>query len=246
MNQKTILIIGAKSDLAIAVAYKFAKEGFNIQLAGRQIDDLSEMRADIKFRFNVNVSMFELDILNLVSFENFFKDLNTMPDIALCAVGLLGNQQKDQKNIDQTSLVMKTNFEAPAIFLGLLANIFEERKFGTIIGISSVAGERGRGSNYIYGSAKSGFTAFLSGLRNRLHPSNVRVISIIPGFIATKMTKNLELPSLLTANTNKLANKIYIVYCKGGSDIIFYKYIWTFIMMIIRLLPEKIFKKLNL
>ena len=246
MTQKTILIIGAKSDVAIAVAYKFAKEGFNIQLAGRQIDDLSDMRADINFRFNVNVSLFELDILDFASFENFFKDLNTMPDLALCAVGLLGNQLKDQKNIEQTSLVMKTNFEAPAIFLGLLGNIFEERKFGTIIGISSVAGERGRGSNYIYGSAKSGFTAFLSGLRNRLHPSNVRVISIIPGFIATKMTKDLELPGLLTANPKKLANRIYIGYSKGGANIIFYKRIWAFFMLIIRLLPEKIFKKLEL
>src|ERR1700709_2942426 len=100
---------------------------------------------------------------------------------------------------------MRTNYEGPALILGMFAERFLKRGAGSIIGISSVAGDRGRGSNYIYGSAKAGFSAFLSGLRNRLASKGVHVITVKPGFVDTKMTEGMNLPSLLTAQPEEVA-----------------------------------------
>ena len=122
---------------------------------------------------------------------------------------------------------------------------FEKRGKGIIVGMSSVAGDRGRGSNYIYGSSKSGFTSYLSGLRNRLNKSSVKVITVKPGFIKTKMTSHLELPKILTASPYDISNDI-INSIKKGKNIIYSKWFWNWIMLIIKVIPESIFKKLNL
>jgi short-subunit dehydrogenase len=114
-----------------------------------------------------------------------------------------------------------------------------------IIGISSVAGERGRQSNYFYGSSKAGFTAFLSGLRNRLSRKNIQVITIIPGFVNTKMIKNINTPKFLTSEPKDIANKIYKA-TQRNQDIVFSNYKWSLIMQFIKLIPEKIFKRLKL
>ncbi|SVC57263.1 uncharacterized protein METZ01_LOCUS310117, partial [marine metagenome] len=142
-------------------------------MAARNSSELDAVVSDLKIRYEINVSAYELDILKYETFTDFIDSLGCLPDIALCAVGILGNQTDDEKNFSNSSLVMRTNYEGPSLLLGEIANRFEMRGSGSIIGISSVAGDRGRASNYIYGSAKSGFTAFLSGLRNRLHKSNV-------------------------------------------------------------------------
>jgi short-subunit dehydrogenase len=119
------------------------------------------------------------------------------------------------------------------------------RKSGTIIGISSVAGERGRMSNYLYGSAKAGFTAYLSGLRNRLFHTGVHVMSVQPGFVYTRMTESLTLPPLLTAKPEQVAADIYKA-AAGGKNVIYTKWFWRYIMLIIKSIPEFMFKKLKL
>ena len=140
-------------------------------------------------------------------------------------------------------LVMRTNYEGPALLLGEIANYFEIRGNGSIIGISSVAGDRGRASNYIYGSAKSGLTTFLSGLRNRLHKSNVKVLAVLPGFVKTKMTSHMKLPTAITSNPEKIASLIYKF--RNKSKII-YLSPWKVIMIIIKCIPEFLFKKLSI
>ena len=116
---------------------------------------------------------------------------------------------------------------------------------GTIVGISSIAGERGRATNYVYGSAKAGFTAFLSGLRNRLSSKGVNVITILPGFVATKMTEKMNLPKLLVITPKKMADVIInAVYKK--KDIAFSMPIWIIIKLIVNFIPERFFKKLML
>ena len=155
----------------------------------------------------------------------------------------MGNQKSDENNLSNSALVIRTNYEGPSLFLGEIANHFEKRGYGSIIGISSVAGERGRASNYIYGSAKSGFTAFLSGLRNRLHKSNVNVLSVLPGFVNTKMTHDLTLPRFVTAKVEKIANLIFI---KKRQSKTIYIFPWKFIMLIILSIPETLFKRLKL
>ncbi len=242
-TNKTILIIGAKSDIALAVAHKFASEGYNLQLAARNSSELDIVVNDLKTRYEINVSTYELDIMKYETFSNFIDSIDCLPDIALCAVGILGNQIDDEKNLSNSALVIRTNYEGPALLLGEIANYFEIRGNGSIIGISSVAGDRGRASNYIYGSSKSGFTTFLSGLRNRLYRSNVNVLTVLPGFVKTKMTDHLELSSLITSSVEKIANITYKNYKKSK---IVYVFPWMIIMKLISFIPEYIFKRLSI
>ena len=121
----------------------------------------------------------------------------------------------------------------------------EQRGSGTIIGVSSVAGERGRASNYIYGSAKAGFTAFLSGLRNRLRKSGVTVITVKPGYVRTRMTEGLNLPAVLTADPDELARAIRNAHRKKRL-VVYYRPIWRLIMFVIRCLPESVFTRMRL
>jgi decaprenylphospho-beta-D-erythro-pentofuranosid-2-ulose 2-reductase len=240
---ETLLVIGATSDIAVSAAHQYASNGYNLQLAARNKDDLDSTINDIKIRYRVKVSTFQLDILDYESFEKFIDSLNPLPDIILCAVGFLGNQGHAQKDIFESTKIIRTNFEGPSLFLNEMANKFEERGKGTIIGISSVAGERGRSSNYIYGSGKAGFTAFLSGLRNRLSKSGINVMTVIPGYVDTRMTQGLNLPPLLTSSPKILSYKIFT---RMGHNVIYCSRRWYMIMFVIRLIPESIFKKLNI
>jgi decaprenylphospho-beta-D-erythro-pentofuranosid-2-ulose 2-reductase len=155
------------------------------------------------------------------------------------------DQADNELDISSTIRVMRSNYEGPASILSILANKFEARGNGTLVGISSVAGERGRASNYVYGSAKAGFTAFLSGLRNRLAKKGVHVVTVLPGFIATKMTDGLDLPVKLTARPEELATCIEKAIIKK-KNIIYVKPIWEIIMMVIRNIPERVFKGLKI
>lgn len=242
-KNETILIIGAKSDIALAVAHKFASEGYNLQLAARNSSDLDLVVKDIIIRFDIKVSTYELDILKYDTFRDVINSLDCLPNFVFCAVGKLGNQKDDEKNIIKSSLMIRTNFEGPALLLGEIAESFKKRGSGSIIGISSVAGCRGRGSNYIYGSAKSGFSNYLSGLRNRLHESNINVLTVLPGFVNTKMTVGLQLPELITSTTEKISNLVFKKRKKSG---IIYPFPWRWIMLIIKIIPETIFLKLKL
>ena len=140
---------------------------------------------------------------------------------------------------------MRSNYEGPAAILSVFADLFEARGSGTIVGISSVAGDRGRATNYIYGSAKAGFTAFLSGLRNRLARKGVHVLTVLPGFVATRMTEQLDLPKALTAEPKEVALAIERAV-KGKRNTIYVRPVWALIMLIIRSIPEAIFKRLRL
>ena len=128
-------------------------------------------------------------------------------------------------------LMIKTNYLGLVSIFGEIANRMEKRGSGTIIGVSSVAGDRGRASNYIYGSAKAGFAAFLSGLRNRLFQKNVRVITVKPGFVRTKMTEGLDLPGMLTASPDELAHAIHRADRKNKL-VVYYRPVWRLIMLI--------------
>ena len=187
------------------------------------------------------MSTHEFDALDIASHKEFVAGLE-LPEIAICAVGLMGKQSDSEQDMDAASRVMRSNFEGPASVFGLLANRFEKRGSGVLVGISSVAGDRGRASNYVYGSAKAGFTAFLSGLRNRLAKKNVHVVTVLPGFVATQMTEGMDLPEKLTAQPAEVAKAISQAVSKG-KDIIYVRSVWRLIMLIIRNIPEKIFKK---
>jgi len=240
-----VLILGARSDMARACAHRFGRAGHPLVLAARDPAALEADATDLRLRYSVPVSCVAFDATDITGFAAFLDALPDLPHIALCAVGTMGDQAQSQLDVQAAATVLRTNFEGPALILGALAARFEARGSGTIIGISSVAGERGRASNYVYGAAKAGFTAFLSGLRNRLSRTPVQVITVLPGFVATRMTEGLDLNPRLTAQPDEVAEAIYRAYQKR-RDIIYIRPVWRLIMAIIRTLPEPVFKRTRL
>ncbi|ARU56021.1 short chain dehydrogenase [Oleiphilus messinensis] len=241
----TVLILGARSDIGLATAHRFAKAGYDVLLAARNAADLEKDCADIRIRYSVASSVHEFDVLSLETQQVFVDKLPILPDIVVCAVGLMVEQQGLDESCLQAQLVLKTNYLGPVAIFNLFAELFEARGSGLLIGISSVAGDRGRKSNYLYGSAKAGFTAYLSGLRNKLHQSGVGVMTVKPGFVRTAMTKGMKLPGLLTAEPQEVADDIFSAVQKK-RDVVYSKWFWFWIMLLIRCIPEFVFKRLSL
>lgn len=241
----TILLLGAGSDMAVAIARKFASEKYDIQLAGRHATALIPLQQDLQVRYGIHATTHTFDATNYDSHAGFYAGLPVSPDITICVFGYLGEQEKAQVNWLEAAAIINTNYTGAVSILNIVAEDYQAKKQGTIIGISSVAGERGRQSNYIYGSAKAGFTAYLSGLRNRLFRSGVHVMSVQPGFVNTRMTQHLPLPPLLTAQPEAVAAAIFKAAARK-KNVVYVKWHWKYIMLIIKLIPEGIFKKLSL
>ncbi len=240
-----ILILGATSDIALALARKYATEGYNLYLAARQVSRLEPDSKDLAIRYGINVQLLEFDARKFETHESLYKSLNPGPDIVCCVFGFLGDQTSAQQRWQESHQIIEVNYTGAVSILNTVANEMEANKQGTVIGISSVAGERGRGSNYLYGSAKAGFTAYLSGLRNRLTKSGVHVLTVKPGFVDTAMTAGLDLPGPITAKPEQVANDIYKAALKK-KNVLYTLWMWRYIMWIIRNIPESIFKKLSL
>ena len=245
-SSKTLLLVGGTSDIGRATAFCYAQAGWRVLLAARNEDEARRNAEDIAARAGAEVTTHRLDILEADLFESFLESLPLLPDTVVCVVGELGDQARGQSDPAYATLLIRTNFEGPALFLGALAERFLARGSGTIVGVSSVAGDRGRGSNYLYGAAKAGFTAFLSGLRNRLAPKGLRVITVKPGFVRTQMTAGMKLPPLLTAEADEVGRAIFSAAEKGGGDVIYVRRLWRPVMMVIGSIPERVFKRLKL
>ena len=245
MTKPAVLILGARSDIALAAAHAFAGRGHPVQLAARDPGTLEEARADLALRHGVTATLHAFDVLDTAGFEAFLDGLPELPGIAVIAIGLMGTQEENERDPDRAARVMRSNYEGPALILGMLANRFEARGSGTLVGISSVAGLRGRATTYVDGSAKAGFTAFLSGLRNRLAKNGVHVMTVLPGFVATKMTEGMDLNPKLTARPEEVGKAI-LDGVDRARNIVYVRPIWWVIMTIIRAIPEGIFKRLKL
>jgi decaprenylphospho-beta-D-erythro-pentofuranosid-2-ulose 2-reductase len=243
---KNLLLLGATSDIGRAVALRYAQAGWRITLAARDREAAQRNRDDIAARTGADVGVLDLDILDTDGFLGFVDRLPVLPDTAVCVIGDLGDQTRAQSDPVQAARALNVNFVGPALLLGILAERFEERGSGTIVGVSSVAGDRGRASNYLYGSAKAGFTAFLSGLRNRLAPHGVRVVTVKPGFVRTRMTDGMKLPPLLTAEPHEVAAAIFSAAENNRADIVYVRAVWRPVMAVIGAIPERVFKNLRL
>lgn len=240
-----VLIVGAKSDIAKAIAHKYAAEGYDLILAARNADELKTLVSDIEIRSQRKVETAELDILDFDSHQKFYDSLSEKPVGVISAVGYLGSQVLAQKEFSEAKKITETNYLGIVSLFDIIANDFEARGSGFMVGISSVAGDRGRKSNYFYGAAKAAFSAYLSGLRNRLSAVNVQVLTVKPGFVATRMTEGMDLPEKLTAQPEQVANDIFKAQQKGRS-VIYTKWIWRWIMLIIVHIPEWKFKGMSL
>ena len=229
----------------MAVAHRFAAQGYRVQLAARDAASLETDKSDIEVRHGASVTLHEFDALATQTHAAFVAGLPELPAIAVCAVGLLGDQTASERNAKSAIQVMRSNYEGPASILAELANRFVERGSGTLVGISSVAGLRGRATNYVYGSAKAALTTFLSGLRNRLARHDVHVVTILPGFVATRMTEHMDLPKLMTARPQEVAEAIHRA-AEKKYNIIYVRPVWRVVMSAIKLIPESVFKKMRL
>lgn len=240
-----ILILGAKSDIAKSISRQYAELGSNLFLAARNVHGLEDFAADISIRYMVKVKCIELDILDYASHKTTYDELGEAPSGVISFIGYLGDQEKSQTSFNEAQKIINSNFTGLVSMLNIIANDFEKRKSGFIVGISSVAGDRGRKGNYTYGSAKAAFTTYLSGLRNRLHQANVKVLTVKPGFVNTKMTESIDLPQMLTAQPDFVAKEIVKAQRKG-KDILYTLWIWRWIMLIIRHIPERLFKRMDI
>lgn len=245
MSPSPVLILGAHSDIGRALARAYAASGRPVILAARNAERLDSDATDIRIRHDVDVRIVEADVSDVTGHRAFLDRLVPFPDTVVTVIGLLGDQDAARADPRIAEQIMRTNYVDLALLVGEIANRMETRGNGTVIGISSVAGERGRASNYIYGSAKAGYTAFLSGLRNRFNGTAIRVITVKPGFVDTSMTEGMKLPPALTAQPVEVAQAILRAEA-GKRDVVYVKPIWQIIMLIIRLLPETIFKRLKL
>ena len=237
----SVLIIGAKGDISREIAKIYASNGYDLILSGRRITELEEFAEDLR-RLNVIVDLEELDITELNTFQNFLSRLKSFPTGIIIGTGFNPPNIEAMKTQNKFMEVMNVNYIGPMTFIKSVKNNMRK---GFIVGISSVAGERGRKKNYLYGSAKSSFSTYLSGLRQELSSKNINVITVHPGFVKTKMTKNIKTIGFLTTTPDKVALDIF----KGqqaGKDILYTKFYWKYIMMIIKVIPEFIFKRLDL
>lgn len=245
---KNILIVGATSAIATACARLWAAEQASFFLVARNEEKLEQVAADLQARGASLVKTYSLDMNEIAKHEDMLASaFSTMDkvDICLIAHGTLPDQNACQQDVDLALHEFSSNGLSVIALLTRLANRMEAQRNGTIAVISSVAGDRGRPSNYLYGTAKAAVTTFCEGLRARLFKAGVHVITIKPGFVDTPMTQGLSLPKQLLATPHQVALKIV----KGSSrnkNTLYTPGFWSPIMLIIKSIPTFIFKKLPL
>jgi decaprenylphospho-beta-D-erythro-pentofuranosid-2-ulose 2-reductase len=244
---RKILVLGATSGIAEATCRIWAAQGASLFLVARNPDKLAAVAADLKIRGASYVDTAVADLDNTDKHPELLAHaVNSLTgmDIAYLAHGILGDQAEAEQDFNTAAQIIHTNFMAPVSLLSWLANFCVQRHSGTLAVISSVAGDRGRKSNYLYGSSKAGLSAFLGGLRNRVDREGVTVLTIKPGPTRTAMTAGMP-KSEKFADVDSVAESIVSAIDKR-KDILYVPFQWQPIMFIIRNIPERIFKKLNL
>lgn len=242
-----ILILGATSAIAKKTTRLFSADEHNLYLVARNEDKLTSMKQDMLVRGATSVNFEKLDLSDDTQHEALIKRATeTMGsiDTVLVAYGTLGEQKKSEKNYANTLKELQINCLSVISILTIIANQLEQQGSGSIAVISSPSGDRGRQSNYVYGTAKGALTIFLQGLRNRLAKSKVHVLTIKPGFVDTPMTKDFT-KGLLWVSPEVISKGIYTAI-KKKREVAYLPFFWRYIMLIIKSIPEKIFKHLSL
>ncbi len=240
-----MLILGATSAIGHETAKCFASEGTEFFLVGRTAQNLEAVAQDLKVRGAKRVETCLLDLTDLERHQELIDSAVTALDgldTVLISYGTLGDQQKCQQSVEETLKEFTANCTSVISLLTILGNYFEQQQHGCIAVVTSVAGERGRRSNYVYGSTKGAVTLFLQGLRSRLYKAGVSVVTIKPGLVDTPMTAALKKGPLF-ARPRTVGEGIYKAI-KQRKEVVYLPWYWRYIMLVVKGLPEKVFKRL--
>ena len=247
---ENVLLVGATSAIARALAQRLAARGCNLILAGRDNEELESLASDLRIRYQEQILVESVDAMQVDSHTAFVDRAmgafhESLQGAILCQ-GVLHPQSLAATSWQMSAEMMQVNLTASISLLNLLADRFAPLGRGYLAAISSVAGDRGRGSNYIYGASKAGLTAYLDGLRNHLLPHGVHVLTIKPGPVDTPMLQaSGQSPSRLTASPERVARDIDRAIRRGKNQV-YSPWYWSWIMRIIRSIPEPLFKRMKL
>ena len=241
-----ILILGATSPIARALTWEFASRGDELYLAGRDREEIQRLAADTTIRFGTACQTGYLNALDFQSHPAFIESVLAQLeqlDGVVFAIGHTGDQPGESMDPALALKIVEINYTSAVSLLAPLANYFEEQGRGFIMGISSVAGDRGRRSNYAYGASKGALSLYLEGLRHRLGPNGVSVQTLKVGFVDTSMTYGKK-GLFLVASPEKVARLAYAT--RGKPGVYYLPRFWRFIMLTIRLIPERLFNRMDL
>jgi decaprenylphospho-beta-D-erythro-pentofuranosid-2-ulose 2-reductase len=247
ISMKKIIILGATSGIALEVQRLLAREGRELLLVARSPQRLAEIQADLAVRGAQQVLTYPADLASIQQHAAIFEFVRrTFPDFdtVLLAYGSMHDQKDSETSVDILLEELRVNFVSAAAILTLFAADLERRRTGCLAAITSVAGDRGRRSNYVYGSSKGALSLFLQGLRSRLHPAGVRVITIKPGPVQTPMTDHLP-NSARFADPEQVALDIVRALERRYPDVLYTPKVWRCIMTAVRHIPETVFKRLS-
>jgi NAD(P)-dependent dehydrogenase (short-subunit alcohol dehydrogenase family) len=248
----TVLVLGATSPIARALAREFARRGASVAVAARDVEEAGRLAGDLRVRFGVKAAAYRFDALEYAAHPRLVQQLAEEigpVEVAVVAFGELGDRARSIQDFDAARLVLETNYIGAASACEAVASAMAAAGRGTIVGIGSVAGDRGRYSNYFYGSAKGGFALYLQGLRARMYHHGVHVLTVKPGFIDTPMTWG-RMGRLPVASPESLAKAVTRAVERGStgrrSDVIYHPWFWRWIMAVVRLVPESRWKRLRI
>jgi decaprenylphospho-beta-D-erythro-pentofuranosid-2-ulose 2-reductase len=244
---KKVIILGATSGIGLAVQRQLAHQGRELLLVARSPQRLAEIEADLAARGAQQVLTYSADLASIQQHAAIFEFArHAFPDFdtVLLAYGSMHDQKDSETSVDVLLEELQVNFVSATAILTLFAADLERRRTGCLAAITSVAGDRGRRSNYVYGSAKGALSLFLQGLRSRLYPAGVRVITIKPGPVQTPMTDHLP-NSARFADPEQVTRDIVRALERRSPDVLYTPKIWRYIMTAVQLIPETIFKRLS-
>lgn len=237
-----VLVLGATSAIAQQVARAYVERGAALFLVARNEQRLSAVADDLRVR-GAQVETAVADLDDPAGHEELLARAAPL-EIVFLAYGVLGDVRETKKSAEAAEAVLRTNLLRPVALLTRAARLLEAQRGGCIVALASVAGDRGRASNAVYGASKAGLAAFLSGLRNRLSGSGVRVITVKPGLVDTPMTAHLAKNPLYTSPERVARDVLRAI--DGRSDVVYTPWWWRWVMLVVRLIPEPVFKRLSL
>lgn len=247
MKDGAVLLIGASSAIGRALGHELAARGARLYLAARNDVELERIGADLRTRYQVPITCGHFDAGDRAGHAAFLTDAMAALgglDLAVMTVGELGDQRQAEVDIDTARRIIDANYTGIVSILTLLANRFEQQRHGMIVVLSSVAADRGRRANYVYGSAKAGLEHFLQGLRLRLIPANVGVLTVKPGLVDSRMTFG-RMPTILVAGPSRVARAI-IRAIDRKRRVIYVPWCWYWIMLAVRALPDGLLRRIPL